>query len=263
MVASSMISLALFIAVTSRFFAVGAAQDSNQPAPVWPTEPIGATNYTAGSTCHIAWKPATQPAPADWKNMKIQLMSGSNMQMVPLETVATSQDGSAAGTFDHKCPEVSENARIYFYQFTCEGCTTAWTTRFMIAGADGKTVEPDHDGSDQLDPDGKKIPWGTGTIVSSGGSPTDHQPKHPHGNHHHSSSSSSSAGPTATPEVRKKRMVPVVLRESAAAPASVLQLGSINVTLPSSKPKNAATSAMGMLDSRVLAAIFAILAAVY
>ncbi|KAJ7573723.1 hypothetical protein C8J56DRAFT_508461 [Mycena floridula] len=163
MVASSTISLALFMAFNSHFFTVGAVKNSDpKPAPVWPTAPISATNYTSGSTCHIAWNPATEPAPANWKSMTIQLMSGSNLQMVPLD------NGTTSGAFDHECPEVSENARIYFYQFTCEGCTTAWTTRFMIAGADGQTVEPDHDGSDQLDPDGNKIPWGTGTIVNSG-----------------------------------------------------------------------------------------------
>lgn len=70
-------------------------------------------------------------------------MTGSNLAMVPVQTVATGLDGtSGSGTVDFTCPDVTPNSAIYFYQFSQAGQPTSWTTRFTIAGADGSTVSP-------------------------------------------------------------------------------------------------------------------------
>lgn len=48
--------------------------------------------------------------------MSIALMTGSNLQMSKLATVATDLDGTSSTTssYEYACPDVSPNAPIYF-----------------------------------------------------------------------------------------------------------------------------------------------------
>ncbi|KAJ7599411.1 hypothetical protein C8J56DRAFT_881853 [Mycena floridula] len=65
-------------------------------------------SYTSGSICTIAWDAVPPLAPTAWKNMTIELMTESHMAIVSLQTVATTQDGTIASSFNHTCPEVNK-----------------------------------------------------------------------------------------------------------------------------------------------------------
>ncbi|KAF7795003.1 hypothetical protein EIP86_006147 [Pleurotus ostreatoroseus] len=107
-----------------------------------PSEPSPGNIYNEGSTCHISWDVDTTGV---WKTMNIELMTGPNVGMIHLTTVAT----------------VTPNAAIYFYQFTSPASsTTLWTGRFAIADANGKTTDP----TNATQPGGDAIPWGTGAL---------------------------------------------------------------------------------------------------
>jgi len=138
------------------------ASSSLVRADVNPTAPGPTDVYKEGGTCHIAWDPDTT---GTWKVMNIELMTGSNLQMVHLTTVTT-LDGTSTTvtTFDYPCPEVTPNSQIYFYQFTSPGAnTTLWTTRFTIADASGASTPP----TEATQPTtGEAIPWGTGALVN-------------------------------------------------------------------------------------------------
>ncbi|EPQ56189.1 hypothetical protein GLOTRDRAFT_137993 [Gloeophyllum trabeum ATCC 11539] len=125
-----------------------------------PNEPGPGSVFNEGSTCHIAWDPDTT---GQWKNMAIELMTGDNFNMVHLTTVTT-LDGTSTSTntYDYPCPSVTPNAAIYFYQFSDPSSPNkTWTTRFAIADANGKTVDP----SNASQPGGAAIPWGTGALT--------------------------------------------------------------------------------------------------
>ncbi|KII85980.1 hypothetical protein PLICRDRAFT_165575 [Plicaturopsis crispa FD-325 SS-3] len=149
-----------------------------------PSEPSPGDVFNQGATCHIAWDVDTT---GTWKTMNIELMTGSNTGMVHLTTVTT-LDGtdSSKTTYDYPCPAVTPNSAIYFYQFTSPASTnTLWTTRFAIASTSGQTTDP----SESTQPNGDKIPWGTGALQDpSSGTPP------PSG----SSSASGSASVTGT-----------------------------------------------------------------
>jgi hypothetical protein len=132
-------------------------------AIVEPNEPGPGESFDQGQTCHIAWDGDTvSGSTTAWKNMAIQLMTGSNEQMVAITTVATGQDGTVAGTFDYTCPEVTPNSPIYFYQFVSGGTPNiTWTTRFTIAGADGSSTNATL--SEQAS--GTTVFYGTGALV--------------------------------------------------------------------------------------------------
>ncbi|KAJ7583058.1 hypothetical protein C8J56DRAFT_792641 [Mycena floridula] len=148
MVSSALFSLALFAASS---LVPGALAET-----VFPTAPVQGTVYKAGSNCHISWLGDTSSTTA-WAGMSIQLMTGQNLNMVQLAIVASNQDGTKDGSFDH----VSLHAPIYFYRFSSGGSAgnPNYSARFTIAAADGST-EP----APQTDSDGVK--WGTGEIVS-------------------------------------------------------------------------------------------------
>lgn len=127
-------------------------------ADVTPLAPAPGNVFNEGSTCHIAWTPDRTGA---WKTTNIELMTGNNLNMVHLTTVAT-VDGTAASTFAYPCPSVTPNSAIYFYQFTSpESPNVLWTGRFAIADAGGNTVPP----AQNTQPNGEAIPWGTGALT--------------------------------------------------------------------------------------------------
>jgi hypothetical protein len=86
----------------------------------------------------------------------------------------------AKTSFTFKCPDVSPNAPVFFYQFTspfAPASEMTWTTRFPIADATGKLVPaPELVQPDGSKLDGKDIPWGKATLAnpaSAVAAPTD------------------------------------------------------------------------------------------
>lgn len=147
-------------------------------AEVNPTEPGPGDVFRAGQMCHASWV-GDEESKTEWKDMDIELMTGSNNDMIHLlsksdsaigslwdvdfaQAVATEQDGSVAGKVDFTCPEVNPYSAIYFYQFSSPHSTAkAWTTRFTIASPSGDVVPP----TNQTQPgSNEKIPWGTGSV---------------------------------------------------------------------------------------------------
>lgn len=128
-------------------------------ADVTPIEPGPAIICEVGQTCHVAWN-GDVVSPTAWKGMAIQLMTGDNFNMVALTTVGTNLDGTTNGTFDHKCPDVTLYAPIYFYQFSAPGATNkTWTTRFTIVSPTSTPVPAPN--VESTDP---PVFWGTGAL---------------------------------------------------------------------------------------------------
>jgi len=134
-------------------------------ADPFPLEPSADSVYDEGSTCSVGWM--VDPTGL-WTTMNIELMSGSNEDMIHLKTVGT-VDGTIAtlpnetfAEFDYPCLDVTPNSAIYFYQFSSPlFADLLWTTRFTIAGPQGQTTPPPN----QTQPDGEAIPWGDGALV--------------------------------------------------------------------------------------------------
>ncbi|WVQ77939.1 hypothetical protein IAT38_000019 [Cryptococcus sp. DSM 104549] len=131
-------------------------------AIVTPTSPDGNTVVKVGDTIEALW---TVDSADSWTNLEIQLMTGDNLAMVPLATVATGIDGTSTSSYSFAAPDVSPYSKIYFLQFTNGGDTSnvTWTTRFTIAGSDGSTTEP----TNSTVYSGSAVEWGTGTLLST------------------------------------------------------------------------------------------------
>ncbi|PPQ95968.1 hypothetical protein CVT26_016184 [Gymnopilus dilepis] len=130
-------------------------------ADVTPLTPAPGDSFNAGTTCTTTWSGDSNSTTA-WKNMAIELMTGPNLDMIHLTTVATNQDGTQSGSFSFPCPPVTINAPIYFFQYSAPGTTVKeWTTRFTIASSSGQTVAaPNATQPESNDP----IPWGAGAL---------------------------------------------------------------------------------------------------
>lgn len=144
--------LALALLLVSQVF-----QASADPTP---REPYSASVYNEGGDCTIIWD--ADPT-GTWTTMNIQLMTGSNFDMVHLRTVAT-VDGTDPDTttFTYPCVAVEPNSQIYFYQFTSPSSSEVlWTTRFTIADAEGNTVEPTEE---ETTGSGELVRYGVGAL---------------------------------------------------------------------------------------------------
>ncbi|GFZ46431.1 hypothetical protein JCM24511_04678 [Saitozyma sp. JCM 24511] len=131
-------------------------------AIVTPTSPDASTVVKQGDQITALW---TADPTGTWKDVEIQLMTGDNLNMIALETLATGIDGTTTTSFSAAAPAVSPNAAIYFLQFTNGGDMTnvTWTTRFTIAGADGSTTQP----TNSTVYSGTTVAWGTGVLLDS------------------------------------------------------------------------------------------------
>ncbi|KAF8270649.1 hypothetical protein EI94DRAFT_1570624 [Lactarius quietus] len=125
-----------------------------------PTGPSPNQTFNEGSTCTISW---TADTTGVWKKLDIELMTGDNINMQFLTTVASGIDGTVSpGAFSYPCPNVTPNSAIYFYQFsTIASPNHSWTGRFAIADSTGATVPP----ANSNQPDGEAIPWGIGMLT--------------------------------------------------------------------------------------------------
>ncbi|KAH7926007.1 hypothetical protein BV22DRAFT_989567, partial [Leucogyrophana mollusca] len=130
-----------------------------------PTNPGPGDVYIEGQTCQVGWDADTTGV---WKSMSIELRTGDNFDMVYLTTVGT-VDGTdpTKTTFSYPCPQVSPHSPIYFYQFSSPASTNNyWTGRFTITDNANDIVPP----TQSTQPDGEKIPWGTGKLVNGSAS---------------------------------------------------------------------------------------------
>ncbi|KAG8221137.1 hypothetical protein J3R82DRAFT_2679 [Butyriboletus roseoflavus] len=126
-----------------------------------PLTPGPGDVFIEGQACTTSWDVDTTSL---WKTTQIDLMTGNNVAMVPLATVAT-VDGTdpSKTTFSYPCPMVSPHSAIYFYQFTSPSTENkTWTTRFAITDSVNDVVSP----AQSTQPDGSKIPWGVGSLVN-------------------------------------------------------------------------------------------------
>ncbi|KAG2223492.1 hypothetical protein INT45_001240, partial [Circinella minor] len=133
-------------------------------ASLAPSYPEPGTKWTVGKEYDITWEddgltPAMQNG---WKNFKIDLMTGDNMDQKFLTNVASNLSAATGSTsFKYTVPNVSPYSSIYFFMFTNEDGENAWTTRFAIVGEDNKEEAP----ANQMQPTGEKIPWGVGKLA--------------------------------------------------------------------------------------------------
>ncbi|KAG9017958.1 hypothetical protein FRB90_012844 [Tulasnella sp. 427] len=127
------------------------------------TAPAPGAVFYEGSPCSLQWNVDTVGA---WKNMTIDLMSGPNLAMTKVTTVATNLDGSdpTLTPFNWTCPSVTPCSAIYFYQIYDSSTedSPSWTGRFTIASPHGASITPPN----TTQPDGEAIPWGFGALAS-------------------------------------------------------------------------------------------------
>jgi len=202
-----------------------------------PTAPGPGDSFNEGTQCSIAWDADTSGV---WKVMNIELMSGSNLNMNHITTVAT-VDGTdpTKSPFTYPCPSVTPNSAIYFYQFTSPASTTTyWTTRFTIADATGKSVPP----ANPTQPGGQAIPWGIGALTD----PSLATPAPGKGNSSVAASGSgTSSGFVTSSLIATSTSTPSVPTSSFSSPSAVVTDLASSTDSSSSSSASPSTSANG------------------
>ncbi|ORX39609.1 hypothetical protein BD324DRAFT_222669 [Kockovaella imperatae] len=124
-------------------------------AAINPTSPDSSTVVKVGDDITALW---TADTTGQWTNLEIQLMTGPNLDMVPLSVLGQGIDGTTKTSFSAPAPAVSPYSQIYFLQFTQGGnvSTALWSTRFTIAGPDGSTTPP----TNTTTWNGQAVQWG-------------------------------------------------------------------------------------------------------
>ncbi|GJJ74927.1 hypothetical protein EMPS_07285 [Entomortierella parvispora] len=109
---------------------------------VSPTAPIGETIWKPNTQATITWvddgkiEPFLNTTPV----FDVSFMTGSNMKMTKLSTIATNVTGNVTWSLNWIVPNVSPPGQIYFLQFETVDRPTpvyAWSTRFTITDAQG------------------------------------------------------------------------------------------------------------------------------
>ncbi|KAI7855899.1 hypothetical protein BDC45DRAFT_505020 [Circinella umbellata] len=134
-------------------------------ATMAPNYPQPGTVWTAGKEYQITWADDGEGAklPEGWTNFNIEFMTGDNINMIPLTSVATGVDASKGSTYTWTAPQVEPYSAVYFLQFTNDKGEKAWTTRFAIVAQDGETPAPE---PEKTQPNGgENIPWGVGKLA--------------------------------------------------------------------------------------------------
>ncbi|GJN94707.1 hypothetical protein Rhopal_007798-T1 [Rhodotorula paludigena] len=130
-------------------------------ATIQPTFPGGrGITQRAGDVCVFKWN---GDVTGTWKSFDLDLMSGSNYEMVQVARIASGLDGTAKAQDEifYECPEVDPPAPIYFLQATQDGKDPVWTNRFTITAQNGSWVPAQH----HEQPDDEAIPWGVGKLA--------------------------------------------------------------------------------------------------
>ncbi|KAG9015447.1 hypothetical protein FRB94_000051 [Tulasnella sp. JGI-2019a] len=129
---------------------------------VAPTAPGPGSTFDEGSMCTVEWEVDTT---GEWKDMTIDLMSGSDLNMTRVLNVASVVDGTnpTLTPFSWTCPPVCPNSDIYFYQLSQGHNRTlpTWTARFTIASRNGSSTPAPYGSQPN---GGLPIPWGYGVI---------------------------------------------------------------------------------------------------
>jgi len=137
-----------------------------------PSVPGPGDSYQEGKDCVIEWAVDTT---GKWTDMQIELKTGDNLNMIPLLHITTI-DATKETRFVYPCPQVSPNSAIYFYEFTSSSSAVKlWTTRFTITDASGNSSPP----PDDTQPNGDKVPWGTGVLLGGSSLPGSPSPTDP------------------------------------------------------------------------------------
>ncbi|KAK7022882.1 hypothetical protein VNI00_016869 [Paramarasmius palmivorus] len=240
-------------------------------AIVGPTEPTPGNTYNEGSKCNIQWQGDKD---GKWKDMSIQLMTGDNLNMVHLTTVATGLDGNKDGKFDYNCPKVSPNSEIYFYQFSAPGAPgkLTWTGRFTIADSKGNSVPPENTDKDG---NGKTFMWGTGKLddassakpppsylsggsagSSASASSSSSSSSSARSSSASSSSSSSSSAPTTTPSMTTSvRSTATLANNSPQSSAPSSEQGSSGNSTTGNRDNGAASTSISRTWQTTLALV--------
>ncbi|KAH9851843.1 hypothetical protein C2E23DRAFT_732037 [Lenzites betulinus] len=224
-----------------------------------PTAPGPGDVFKEGGQCTFTWD--VDPT-GTWTEMNVELMTGDNLNMIHVTTVATIDGTDAATTsFSYACPEVTPNSAIYFYQFTASASSNrTWTTRFTIAAADGTTTPP----VNTTQPDGKAVPWGVGALVDP--STAVAAPSYLTGGTSAASSapsaSSAPAGSSASQSSAAAQVTPsasATSSKASAAPSSSASAGNttgdVSASNTTSSNNNAAVGALALDGQLVRAAV--------
>jgi len=132
-------------------------------AAVFPTVPDGSNIWKPGDQVVLTWKDdGKAPALKAIPSLKIEIMTGSDLQQTALATVADNVPGSALQA-KWTVPTVDPPGKIYFMRFTGTGAANIWyTTRFVITDANGQYPPPPNP-----PPPVGKNPGGNGKIVDT------------------------------------------------------------------------------------------------
>ncbi|WVQ71360.1 hypothetical protein IAR50_000888 [Cryptococcus sp. DSM 104548] len=208
-------------------------------AIITPTSPDGSTSVKVGDSIEALW---TVDSVDDWTNVEIQLMTGSNLAMEALATVATGIDGTSASSYTFTAPDVSPYSKIYFLQFTNGGdmSNVTWTTRFTIAGSDGSTTDPTNTT--------ESVQWGTGTLLSAVSNSTSSSTAAAG-----SASSSDSASASAATDVASASSESS--SSSAASSGGSSSAGSSTTASAASSSSTSSTSGAGKLEAGIAATV--------
>jgi len=125
--------------------------------------PLTPTSAQAGSSVTLEW---TADPTGTWTDMTIELMSGSNWEMVQVAPIASGINGVTQTSLAWNVPEVDPYSAIYFIQYTINnGQDPQWTTRFLIESPTDESTPP----VSSIQPDGQTIAWGVGSLAGAAG----------------------------------------------------------------------------------------------
>ncbi|CAH1759595.1 354_t:CDS:2 [Entrophospora sp. SA101] len=103
-----------------------------------PTDPYGETVWHTGEKVKILWDEAGQPKTSKMSGIHIQLMTGPDLNQIPLAVVAPKLP-TTAKEFEWTVPSLKQygypSGKIYFFMFSDPKTPAnglAWTTRFTI-----------------------------------------------------------------------------------------------------------------------------------
>ncbi|ORZ23377.1 hypothetical protein BCR42DRAFT_487360 [Absidia repens] len=180
-----------------------------------PSYPEPGSVWTTGKEYEITWEEdnAEPTINSTWKNFRIDLMTGEDLDQQLLTNIAENVKGDAM-KYKYTAPEVAPHAPIYFLMFTSDNGENAWSSRFSIVSQDGKQEVPEN----SAQPNGEKIPWGTGKLVTDA----------------LSASSSSSEGSAEVVDKSNASASPAI-----AAPSAPANQGSKSINTASASASNA------------------------
>ncbi|CAG8510561.1 15777_t:CDS:2 [Dentiscutata erythropus] len=115
---------------------VGAGYSLAVPSP---TEPVGATVWTAGQNVTALWADnGVAPKSSSMSGITVQFMTGPNSPQIPLQTLAAKLDNTAT-SLSFICPAPSSfgypPGQIYFLMFSDSANPSigvSWSTRFTV-----------------------------------------------------------------------------------------------------------------------------------